>query len=173
MKSIFQIERAKRCAVELRSFSKGYGFTGLRLGYTVIPKEQAELNKLRARLSGCLDNGVSYVIQRGGAACFSEEGQAEMKKRVSYYKTNAGIIRQAFKKIGAKCVPTDDSPYVYAKCPDGFSDEEFCSLLSDKAGVITTPGKGLYEKNGEYFRASAFLFRKDVLKAADRISSLG
>ncbi len=173
VKSIFQIERAKRCAVELRSFSKGYGFTGLRLGYTVIPKEQAELNKLRARLSGCLDNGVSYVIQRGGAACFSEEGQAEMKKRVSYYKTNAGIIRQAFKKIGAKCVPTDDSPYVYAKCPDGFSDEEFCSLLSDKAGVITTPGKGLYEKNGEYFRASAFLFRKDVLKAADRISSLG
>lgn len=173
VKSIFEIEGAKRCAAELRSFSKGYGFTGLRLGYIVIPKEQPELNKLRARLSGCLDNGVSYVTQRGGAACFSEEGQAEMKKRVNYYKTNAEIIRRSFEKTGAKCLPGNDSPYVYAKCPEGYTDETFCSFLSDKAGVITTPGKGFYEENGEFFRASAFLFRDDALKAADRISSLG
>lgn len=173
VKSIFRIAGAKRCAVELRSFSKGYGFTGLRLGYTVIPKEQPGLNKLRTRLSGCLDNGVSYIVQRGGAACFSDEGQTEMKKRVSYYKTNAGIIRHALNKIGVKTVVSDDSPYVYAKCPDGFTDETFCSLLSDKAGIIVTPGKGFYEENGEYFRASAFLFRNDALKAADRISSLG
>ncbi len=173
VKSIFEIEGAKRCAAEIRSFSKGYGFTGLRLGYIVIPKEQPELNKLRTRLSGCLDNGVSYVVQRGGAACFTIEGQAEMKKRVNYYKTNAAIIRQALGKIGAKCVSEGDSPYVYARCPSGFTDETFCSFLSDKAGVIVTPGKGFYEQNGEYFRASAFLFREDVLKAADRISSLG
>lgn len=173
VKSIFEIEGAKRCAAELRSFSKGYGFTGLRLGYIVIPKEQPELNKLRARLSGCLHNGVSYVTQRGGAACFSEEGQAEMKKRVNYYKTNAEIIRRSFEKTGVKCLPGNDSPYVYAKCPEGYTDETFCSFLSDKAGVITTPGKGFYEENGEFFRASAFLFRDDALKAADRISSLG
>lgn len=173
VKSIFEIEGAKRCAAEIRSFSKGYGFTGLRLGYIVIPKEQPELNKLRARLSGCLDNGVSYVIQRGGAACFSKEGQAEMKKRVNYYKTNAEIIRQSLKKIGAECVSGNESPYVYAKCPGDYTDETFCSFLSDKAGVITTPGKGFYEQNGEYFRASAFLFREEALKAADRISSLG
>lgn len=173
IKSIFLVPGAKKCAVEIRSFSKGYGFTGIRLGYAVVPREQKELNDLRRRLSGCLDNGVSYVTQRGGAACFSEEGQAEMRKRVDYYKTNAAILKQALKSVGIKSADGNASPYVYAECPAGrFADEGFCALLSDKAGVIATPGRGFYEQNGEFFRLSAFAPRNEILAASDRIRAL-
>ncbi len=172
IKSVYLVSGAKKCAVAIRFFSKGYGFTGIRLGFTVAPQEQRELNDLRKRLSGSLDNGVSYVTQRGGAACFSTEGQAEMLERTKYYKTNAEILRNALKERGLKIVSGSDSPYVYAKCPDGFTDEGFCALLSDKAGVIATPGSGFYEQNGDYFRLSAFPSREEVSKAAERFIAL-
>ena len=172
IKSIYLVPGAKKCAAEIRSFSKGYGFTGIRLGYVVVPREQKELNDLRKRLSGCLDNGVSYVTQRGGAACFSKEGQAEMKKRVDYYKANAAVLKRALKKLGLKSADGNDSPYVYAECPGRFTDEAFCALLSDKAGVIATPGRGFYEQNGEFFRLSAFAPKKEILAASDRIRGL-
>ena len=172
IKSIFLVPGSKKCAAEIRSVSKGYGFTGIRLGYVVVPQEQKELNDLRKRLSGCLDNGVSYVTQRGGAACFSEKGQAEMRKRVGYYKTNAAILKQALKAVGIKSADGNDSPYVYSECPGRFTDEAFCALLSDKAGVIATPGRGFYEQGGEFFRLSAFAPRKEILSESDRIRNL-
>lgn len=172
VKSIFLVRGARKCAAEIRSFSKGYGFTGIRLGYVVVPREQKELNDLRKRLSGCLDNGVSYVTQRGGAACFSKEGQAAMRKRVNYYKTNAAILKHSLKAVGVKSADGNDSPYVYAECPERFTDETFCALLSDKAGVIATSGRGFYEQCGEFFRLSAFAPRKEILAASDRIRGL-
>ena len=172
IKSIFQIRGAKKCAAEIRSFSKGYGFTGLRLGYIVIPREQKELNALRTRLAGCSSNGVSYITQRGGAACFTPEGQAELKKRTAYYKTNAAILKSALRKVGINPVIGNDSPYVYAKCPHGFTEREFLGLMIEKAGVLAAPGSGFYERNGDYFRLSAFKKRSDVLKAGDGISAL-
>lgn len=172
VKSIYEIRGAKKCAAEIRSFSKGYGFTGLRLGYIVVPREQQKLNSARLRLSGCLDNGVSYVTQRGGAACFSPEGQAELKKRTAYYKTNAAVLRSALRKIGITRILGNDSPYVYAKCPQGFTEREFLTVLLEQAGVVATPGSGFYERRGDYFRLSAFAKRSDVLKASDKISSL-
>ena len=169
--SIFRVPNARRCSIEVRSFSKGYGFTGLRLGYSVIPEELPEAGKFKKRKSGCSDNGVSYVTQRGGLSCLSAEGRREMKKRVKYYKDNAEILRQALKSKGLKYATGDDSPYVYARCPEGFTDESLCGILSDKLGIIATPGKGFNQQKGEYFRLSAFAPRKEIFEASDRLSS--
>lgn len=170
--SIYEIPNADKCAVEIRSFSKGFGFTGLRLGYVVIPEKLSTLGALKTRFDGCSNNGVSYVVQRGGLACLSNEGRVLMKKRVSYYKANAEILRVALSQVGIRRVSGDCSPYVYAKCPDDFSDETFCAFLSDKLGVVASPGKGFFQQDGEYFRLSAFADRATIFKAADRLCSL-
>ena len=171
-RSVFEIPRAKECAVEVRSFSKGYGFTGLRLGYSVIPDEQKELNSLKKRLCGLETNGVSYITQRGGLACLTSEGKAEMKKRVKYYKDNAAILKSALRYANLSYTDGNNSPYVFVKCPKGFTDGEFCSYLAEKRGIIATPGSGFYLKNEQYFRMAAFSPRQTIFEAAKRLSEL-
>lgn len=171
-RSVFEIPRAKECAVEVRSFSKGYGFTGVRLGYSVIPHEQKELNLLKKRLFGLETNGVSYITQRGGLACLSIEGKTEMKKRVKYYKDNAAILKSALRYANISYTDGNSSPYVFAECPSGFTDKDFCAFLAEKCGIIATPGSGFYLKNDQYFRMAAFSPRQVIFEAAKRLSEL-
>lgn len=171
-RSVFEIPQAKKCAVEVRSFSKGYGFTGIRLGYSVIPSEQKELNSLKKRLCEMETNGVSYITQRGGLACLGGEGKAEMKKRVKYYKDNAAILKSALRYANISYADGNNSPYVFAKCPVGFTDKDFCAFLAEKCGIIATPGSGFRLGNAQYFRMAAFSPRQTIFEAAKRLSEL-
>ena len=169
-KSIYEIPEAKKCAVEIRSFSKSFGFTGLRLGYTIIPDNQRALQSIKKRFIGCANNGVSYVTQRGGAACFTKKSLQEAEKRIRYYTENAAAIKCTLEKHDIKTVVGNSSPYVYARCPDGFSDDEFCNFLLSQKGIIATAGNKFYQQNGNYFRLSAFKDRQTIFKACDRLN---
>ncbi len=170
-KSIFCLPNARKCAIEINSFSKSLGFTGVRCGYTIIPNELFELNKLMKRWLGCRFNGVSYVSQRGAEAIFSKSGREEVKKRINFYKTNAEILKIALKSVNLWYNNTVCSPYVFAKVPNGTTSTDFCELLLEKTQVVATPGNGFGLGGEGYFRLSALATRDEVLKASDRISS--
>ncbi|QEY33983.1 LL-diaminopimelate aminotransferase [Caproiciproducens galactitolivorans] len=173
--SIFEIEGAKKCAIEFRSFSKTAGFTGTRCAFTVIPKElvfnEVSLNKLWGRRQSTKMNGVSYVIQRGAEAVYSEEGRREVKENIVYYLNNAKIIKEGLAKAGFKAFGGVNSPYVWMKTPNGLTSWEFFDLLLEKTGVVGTPGSGFGISGEGYFRLTAFNTKENTEKAIERITS--
>ena len=179
--SIYEINGARDCAIEFRSFSKNAGFTGTRCAFTVIPKnltgkvsnnQKVDLWSLWNRRQSTKFNGVSYIIQRGAEAVYSTEGQIEVGKLVSFYMKNAAIIRSCLSKAGFKVYGGEHAPYVWIKVPDKMSSWDFFDFLLEKANVVGTPGSGFGSSGEGYFRLSAFNSLVNVEKAMQRISSL-
>ena len=159
-RSIFQIEGARTCAIEFCSFSKTAGFTGTRCGYTIIPKQLVSdglgANKLWYRRQSTKFNGVPYIVQKGAAAVFTEQGQKEINENLAYYRRNAKVIADCMDKLGIWYTGGKNSPYIWLKCPGGMGSWEFFDYLLNNAQVVGTPGAG-FGKNGEgFFRLTAF-----------------
>ncbi len=174
--SIFEIDGAKKCAIEICSFSKNAGFTGMRCGYVVIPNDlmvdNVKVGDMWLRRQSIKFNGVSYITQRGACAALSEAGQAQIKENIFYYKENAKIISSALESLNIWHIGGKNSPYIWFKCPNNMNSWEFFDLLLDKAHVVGTPGSG-FGSNGEgFFRLSSFGKREDVLEAVERIKKL-
>ncbi|MFW6359054.1 MAG: LL-diaminopimelate aminotransferase [Chroococcales cyanobacterium] len=177
--SIYEIEGARDCAIEFRSFSKNAGFTGTRCAYTVVPKtltakasdgSDVELWKLWNRRQSTKFNGVSYIVQRGAEAVYSEQGQAEIKELVSFYLENAKIIREKLSEAGLSVYGGVNAPYVWVKTPNGLSSWDFFDKLLQTAHVVGTPGSGFGAAGEGYFRISAFNSRENVEEAMRRIT---
>ena len=171
--SIYEIEGAKKCAIEFRSFSKTAGFTGTRCAFTVIPKELVidgiSMNRLWSRRQSTKMNGVSYPIQRGAEAVYSEEGQKLVRENIAYYKENAHIIVDGFKKAGFTVYGGQDSPYAWLKVPEGMTSWEFFDQLLEKCGVVGTPGSGFGMAGEGFFRLTAFNTKENTEKAVKLI----
>ena len=174
--TIYECDGAKTCAIELRSFSKNAGFTGTRLGFTVIPKELKSngvmLNSLWARRHGTKFNGAPYIIQRAGKAVYSEAGKAQTKQQVAYYMNNAKTIIEGLKSAGYTVSGGVNAPYVWLETPDGMSSWDFFDYLLTKANIVGTPGSGFGPSGEGYFRLTAFGTYENTLKAIDRIKAL-
>lgn len=177
-RSIFEIEGAKEVAIEFRSFSKTAGFTGMRCAYTIVPKqvkaytekgEAVFLNALWNRRQCTKFNGVSYIIQRGAEAIYSEEGQKQIQENIAYYKENAKIIREGLIKAGFTIYGGVDSPYIWLKVPEGLSSWKFFDELLEKANVVGTPGVGFGACGEGYFRLTAFGTKENTIEAVKRI----
>lgn len=177
-RSIFLIEGAKKCAIELCSLSKTAGFTGTRCGYTVVPNalvrktkdgREMELNKMWLRRQTTKFNGVPYIVQRGAEAVFSEIGIAQCRENIAYYMENARIIREGFEKIGVTCYGGVNSPYIWLKCPNGMSSWEFFDFMLEKLAVVGTPGAGFGKMGEGYFRLTGFGSRENTIEAVERI----
>jgi LL-diaminopimelate aminotransferase len=175
-RSIFEIEGAKTCAIEICSLSKTAGFTGTRLGYTVIPKALVRhgmcFNDMWVRNRTTKTNGVSYIIQKGGAAVFTSEGQKEIHENISYYKENARLLMEALDELGIWYCGGKNSPYIWLKCPNGMGSWEFFDLLLKEIQVVGTPGEGFGACGEGYFRFSVFGSREDTVEAAERLKRL-
>lgn len=176
VRSIFAVEGAKRCAIELCSFSKTAGFTGTRCGYTVVPKgiesDGMNLNKTWFRRQATKFNGVSYIVQKGAAAVYTEEGKAQIKKNIDYYKRNAKLIADCMDRLGIWYTGGKNSPYIWLKCPHGMDSWQFFDYLLNNAQVVGTPGVG-FGKNGEgFFRLTAFGSEQLTEEAIARIEKL-
>lgn len=174
--SIYQIPGAKKCAVEFCSFSKTAGFTGTRCGYTVVPNglvfDGTSLNKMWLRRQTTKFNGVPYIIQKGAAAVFTDEGQKQVHENLDYYIQNARVISDAFDKMGIWYTGGKNSPYIWLKCPNGMGSWEYFDFLLKNAGVVGTPGEG-FGKNGEgFFRLTAFNTHENTVKAVEKIKSV-
>ena len=171
--SIYEIEGAKKCAIEFRSFSKTAGFTGTRCAFTVIPKELVidgvSMNRLWSRRQSTKMNGVSYPIQRGAEAVYSEEGQKLVRENIAYYKENAHIIVDGFRKAGFTVYGGQDSPYAWLKVPEGMTSWEFFDQLLEKCGVVGTPGSGFGMAGEGFFRLTAFNTKENTEKAVKLI----
>ena len=174
--SIYQCEGAKTCAIELCSFSKTAGFTGLRLAYTVIPKElkcgDVQLHALWARRHGTKYNGAPYIIQRAGEAVYSEAGKAQIAEQIAYYHKNASYIFNGLKEAGYTVAGGVNSPYVWLKTPEQMNSWEFFDYLLDKANVVGTPGSGFGPSGEGYFRLTSFGSYENTLEAVERIKKL-
>lgn len=177
-RSIFLIEGAKKCAIELCSLSKTAGFTGTRCGYTVVPNalvrktkdgREMELNKMWLRRQTTKFNGVPYIVQRGAEAVFSEVGMAQCRENIAYYMENARIIREGFEKIGVTCYGGVNSPYIWLKCPNGMSSWEFFDFMLEKLAVVGTPGAGFGKMGEGYFRLTGFGSRENTIEAVERV----
>ena len=159
-RSIFEIEGAKECAIEFCSFSKIAGFTGTRCGYTVVPmaieREGMSPNKMWLRRQTTKFNGVPYIVQRGAAAVFTEDGMAEIQHNLDYYRANAKVIAGALDECGVWYCGGKNSPYIWMKCPGGMTSWEFFDYLLEKTGVVGTPGSGFGPCGEGYFRLTAF-----------------
>ena len=174
--SIFEIEGAKKCAIEFCSFSKTAGFTGVRCGYTVIADElvcgETQLNRLWARRHATKFNGVNYITQRAAAAVFTEAGQKQVREVIDYYRRNAALMVDAFKAMGLWFTGGENSPYIWHKVPAGMTSWEFFDDLLARAEVVGTPGSG-FGKNGEgFFRLTAFGTHEDTAEAMERLKKL-
>ena len=175
-RSIFEIPGAKTCAIEFCSFSKTAGFTGTRCGYTVVPKalvrQDTPLNKMWLRRQTTKFNGVPYIVQKGAAAVFTEEGLPQIKETIAYYLDNAKIIAQAMDELGIWYTGGTNSPYIWLKCPNDMKSWDFFDLLLEQANVVGTPGAG-FGQNGEgFFRLTAFGNRENTQEAVERIKKL-
>ena len=174
--SIFEIPGARTCAIEFRSFSKKAGFTGLRLGFVVVPKDltcgSVQLHSLWARRHGTKFNGAPYIIQKAGEAVYSEEGQQEVTQQVAYYMENAKTIREGLEAAGFTVFGGVNAPYIWLKVPDGMTSWEFFDYLLENAGVVGTPGSGFGPSGEGYFRLTAFGSRENTAKALERIRAL-
>ena len=174
--SIFEVEGAKTCAIEFRSFSKTAGFTGVRCAYTVIPKalerEGASLNALWARRQSTKFNGVSYVVQRAAEATFTPEGRSQIKETIAFYLHNAKVIREGLSKAGLTVYGGENAPYIWAKTPDGMGSWDFFDLLLKKACVVTTPGAGFGPSGEGYIRLTAFGGGSATKEAVERIKGV-
>lgn len=174
--TIYECEGAENCAIELRSFSKNAGFTGVRLGFTVIPKalvrDGVSLHSLWARRHGTKFNGAPYIVQRAGEAVYSPEGKAQLKEQVAYYMRNAHTIREALLKAGFSVSGGVNAPYIWLKTTGGRTSWEFFDYLLEQANVVGTPGSGFGAHGEGYFRLTAFGTYENTLEAIDRIRKL-
>ena len=178
--SIYEIEGAKDCAIEFRSFSKNAGFTGTRCAFTVVPKNltgkaqdgsDVEIWKLWNRRQSTKFNGVSYIVQRGAEAVYSEAGQSQTKALIGFYLENAKIIREKLTAAGLEVYGGINAPYVWVKTPNGLSSWDFFDKLLQNANVVGTPGSGFGAAGEGYFRISAFNSRENVNEAMSRITA--
>lgn len=174
--TIYECEGARNCAIELRSFSKNAGFTGVRLGAAVVPKDircdGVTLHSLWARRHGTKYNGAPYIVQCAGEACYSEEGKAQLKAQVAYYMKNARIIYEGLKNAGYTVSGGVNAPYIWLKTPKQMTSWEFFDCLLEKAGVVGTPGSGFGPSGEGYFRLTAFGTYENTLAAMERIKAL-
>ena len=183
--TIYECEGARTCAIELRSFSKKAGFTGLRLGATVVPHdlrkkvkradgttEEVELHALWSRRHGTKFNGAPYIVQRAGEAVYSAEGQRETAEQVAYYMRNAHYMYETLKKAGFSVYGGVNAPYVWVKTPGNMTSWKFFDTLLEKAAVVGTPGSGFGPHGEHYFRFSAFGTYEDTVEAMARIQAL-
>ncbi len=174
--SIYECAGAKTCAIEIHSFSKNAGFTGVRLGYTVVPKDLvfdgASLHAMWARRHGTKFNGAPYVIQRAGEAVYSAEGQAQIKEQVGYYMNNAKTIYTGLKDAGFEVYRGVNAPYIWLKTPDNMTSWEFFDFLLEKVQIVGTPGAGFGPSGEGYFRLTAFGSAENTLRAIERIKNL-
>lgn len=174
--SIYQVEGADKCAIEFCSLSKTAGFTGTRCGYTIVPKalirDGESLNKLWLRRQTTKFNGVPYIVQKGAQAVFSDEGMAQIKENIDYYRQNAKLITDALTELGIWFTGGIDSPYVWLKCPDGMTSWEFFDHLLENANVVGTPGSGFGESGEGFFRLTAFGATENVIEAMKRLKNL-
>ena len=175
-RSIFSIEGAKSCAIEFCSFSKIAGFTGTRCGYTVVPKalerDGFSANKMWYRRQATKFNGVPYIVQRGAAAVFTEEGMAQIHRNLGIYKSNAKLIADCMDRLGIWYTGGKNSPYIWLKCPKGMKSWEFFDYLLENAQVVGTPGVGFGENGEGFFRLTAFGSPEATKEAISRIEKL-
>ena len=173
--SIYECEGARACAIELRSFSKNAGFTGTRLGFTVIPKElkcgETTLHSLWARRHGTKFNGAPYIIQRAGAAVYTPEGQKQTHEQIAYYMNNAKLIREGLTDAGYEVFGGKDAPYIWLKTPDKMTSWEFFDYLLNELNIVGTPGSGFGPSGEGYFRLTAFGSLENTKRAMERIAS--
>lgn len=171
--SIFEIEGAKSCAIEFRSFSKTAGFTGMRCGYTVIPhdlvRQGQSLNEMWLRRQSTKFNGASYIIQKGASAIYTSEGKRQIEETIRFYLENARIIKDGLEKCGLQVFGAVNSPYVWCKTPEGIGSWEFFNRLLEEANVITTPGAGFGPAGEGYIRLTGFGERPATKEAVSRI----
>jgi LL-diaminopimelate aminotransferase len=174
--SIFEIEGARECAIEICSLSKTAGFTGTRLGYTVIPRELTRggmnLNAMWVRNRTTKSNGVSYILQRGGEAVFTPEGQKQVKDTLAIYQRNAAVMGDTLDRLGVWYTGGQNAPYIWMECPKGFTSWEFFDMLLHKIQVVGTPGEGFGASGEGYFRFSAFGSPEDTREAMARLEEL-
>lgn len=174
--SIFEIDGARNCAIEICSLSKTAGFTGTRLGYTVIPKtlirNGMNFNAMWVRNRTTKTNGVSYIIQKGGAAVFTDEGQKQIKANIAIYKNNAKVLMKALDEIGLWYCGGKNAPYIWLKCPDNMGSWEFFDYILKEIQVVGTPGEGFGSCGEGYFRFSTFGSPEDTEEAARRLVKL-
>ena len=174
--TIYECEGARTCAVELRSFSKNAGFTGVRLGATVIPKDvkcgDVTLHSLWARRHGTKYNGAPYIVQRAGEAVYSEAGKAQLKEQVAYYMKNAEVIYEGLKSAGYQVSGGVNAPYIWLQTPKGMSSWEFFDYLLERANVVGTPGSGFGPSGEGYFRLTAFGSYENTVEAIERIKAI-
>ena len=175
--TIYECDGAKTCAIELKSFSKNAGFTGTRLGYTVIPKELkasdgTSLNALWARRHGTKYNGAPYIIQRAGEAVYSDAGKKQTAEQIAYYMNNAKVIKEGLKEAGFSVSGGVNAPYIWLKTPEGMTSWEFFDHLLTNANVVGTPGSGFGPSGEGYFRLTAFGTYENTLEALKRIKAL-
>ena len=187
-RSIYEIDGAKRCAIEFCSLSKTAGFTGTRCGYTIVPKDLkvkvnklkllkidsdvVEINKLWVRRQTTKFNGVPYIVQRGAEAVFTEEGQKQIMENINYYRANAKVIAATMDEIGIKYFGGVNSPYIWLKCPNGMKSWEFFDYLLENINVVGTPGAGFGENGEGYFRLTAFGDKDNTVEAMNRLKKL-
>ncbi len=174
--SIFECEGARNCAIELRSFSKNAGFTGVRLGFTVVPKDLrcggTALHSLWARRHGTKYNGAPYIVQRAGEAVYSQEGKEQLKQQVAYYMNNAKYIYHGLREAGYTVSGGVNAPYIWLKTPDGMTSWEFFDRLLETVHVVGTPGSGFGPSGEGYFRLTAFGSYENTVEAVDRIKGM-
>lgn len=174
--TIYECEGARNCAIELRSFSKNAGFTGVRLGFTVIPKDikcgDVMLHSLWARRHGTKYNGAPYIVQRAGEAVYSAEGKAELKEQVAYYMKNARTIKDGLAAAGYTVFGGVNAPYIWLKTPDNMSSWDFFDYLLENVNIVGTPGSGFGPSGEGYFRLTAFGSYENTVEALERIKKL-
>ena len=174
--SIFEIDGARTCAIEFRSVSKNAGFTGVRLGFTVIPKELVRgsvmLHSLWARRHGTKFNGAPYIVQKAGEAVYSPEGREQLKEQVAYYMRNAKVIYEGLKEIGCEVYGGVNAPYIWLLVPGGMTSWEFFDCLLNEAGVVGTPGSGFGPSGEGYFRLTAFGTYENTVEAVERMKNM-
>jgi len=172
--SIFEIEGAQNCAIEFLSFSKMAGFTGTRCSFTVISKElkreETSLHHMWLRRQTTKYNGVSYIVQRGAQAALSDEGMAQIKESLAYYRQNIITISQTLDKLGVWYTGGKNAPYIWLECPGGMGSWEFFDYLLEEAGVVGTPGEGFGSEGKGYFRLSAFGNKEDTIFAMEKFT---
>lgn len=179
-RSIYEVEGAKEVAIEIRSFSKTAGFTGLRCAYMVVPLalkgkgagREVRINDLWRRRHTTKFNGVPYIVQRAAEAVFSPEGKAEVKELIAYYMENARIIKEGLNAAGLTAYGGENAPYIWLKLPEGLKSFDFFDILLSRANVVGTPGSGFGDCGEGYFRLTSFGSRENTLKAVERIKKL-
>ena len=175
-RSIYQIDGAKTCAIEICSLSKTAGFTGTRCGYTVVPKtlifDNTALNKLWLRRQTTKFNGVAYIIQSGAAAIFTAEGRKQIQESIDYYKRNAKVMADAFDEMGIWYTGGKNSPYIWFKCPNDMDSWDFFDKLLAEANVAGTPGAGFGKNGAKFFRLTAFGNYENTVEAMERFKKM-